>query len=167
MRVASRFVDRPQMPSVEDSPPDMKCYLTVLVPLFAALALSCGAPKQFDEPRVSDNSTPPVPTSTSVVAPLPTPTQATPLAPRPRGVSVRLAEGRNAPVVRVVPRDLISAVFDPVHISAADVGEQVGQATPVIGVSIGGESVAYPVAYLSSREVVNDTVGGKPIVVTW
>ena len=46
-------------------------------------------------------------------------------------------------------------------------GGQVGQATPVIGVSIGGESVAYSVAYLSSREIVNDTVGGKPIVVTW
>ena len=78
-----------------------------------------------------------------------------------RGVSVRLAEGRNAPVVRVVPRDLISAIFDPVHIPAADVGEQVGQATPVIGVSIGGESVAYSVAYLSNREIVNDTRRGE------
>ena len=66
-----------------------------------------------------------------------------------------------------MPRDLIPAVFDPVHISAADVGEQVGKGSPVIGVSVGSESVAYPVAYLSSREIVNDTVGRTPIAVTW
>ena len=101
------------------------------------------------------------------MTPLPTATPTPPPVVQSRGVSVRLADGRTAPVVRVVPRDLISAVFDPVHIPAADVGEQVGQATPVIGVSIGGESVAYSVAYLSNREIVNDTVGGKPIVVTW
>ena len=101
------------------------------------------------------------------MTPLPTATPTPPPVVQSRGVSVRLADGRNAPVVRVVPRDLISAVFDPVHISAADVGDQAGQASPVIGVSIGSESVAYPVAYLSSREIVNDTVGGAPIVVTW
>ena len=99
--------------------------------------------------------------------PLPIPTPTTVPNVAPRRASVHLADGRNAPVVRVVPRDLISAVFDPVHISAAEVGEQSGPASPVIGVSIEGESVAYPVAYLSSREIVNDTVGGTPIVVTW
>ena len=95
--------------------------------------------------------------------PFPTATPATPL----RGGSVRLANGRTAPIIRVVPRDHISAVFDPVHVPAADVGEQVGTASSVIGVSIGGESVAYSVSYLSGREIVNDTVGGTPIVVTW
>ena len=156
-----------KVPLVEDSQPEMNRFLIVLVPVFVVLALSCGARKQFDEPQVSDNSTPPIPTLTSAVAPLPSPTPATAPYVAPRRVSVRLADGRNAPVVRVVPRDLISAVFDPVHISAAEVGEQSGPASPVIGVSIEGESVAYPVAYLSSREIVNDTVGGTPIVVTW
>ena len=101
------------------------------------------------------------------MTPLPTATPTTPPVVQPRGGSVRLADGRTAPVVRVGPRDLIPAVFNPVHIPAADVGGQVGQATPVIGVSVGGESVAYSVAYLSSREIVNDTVGRTPIAVTW
>lgn len=93
----------------------------------------------------------------------PTTVPATP----PRAGSVRLANGRTAAIVRVGPRGLIPAVFDPVHVPAADVGDQVGQASLVIGVSIGGESVAYSVTHLSSREIVNDTVGGTPIVVTW
>ena len=37
----------------------------------------------------------------------------------------------------------------------------------VIGVSINGDHRAYSTAQLSSHEVVNDTVGGLPIVVTW
>ena len=143
----------------------MKRCLTV--PLLFALVLSCAAPEQSAEHLVPNKTTPHIPTSAPAMTPLPTATPTPPPVVQSRGVSVRLADGRTAPVVRVVPRDLIPAIFDPVHIPAADVGEQVGQATPVIGVSIGGESVAYSVAYLSSREVVNDTVGGKPIVVTW
>ena len=37
----------------------------------------------------------------------------------------------------------------------------------VIGVSIGGDARAYPVKLLELHEVVNDVVGGRPIVVTW
>src|ERR671935_2655468 len=37
----------------------------------------------------------------------------------------------------------------------------------VIGVSIGGDARAYPVKPLALHEVVNDVVGGRPIVVTW
>ena len=65
------------------------------------------------------------------MTPLPTATPTPPLVVQSRGVSVRLAEGRNAPVVRVVPRDLIPAIFDPVHISAADVGDQGRSSQPL------------------------------------
>ena len=37
----------------------------------------------------------------------------------------------------------------------------------VMGVSINGDSRAYPVRYLRWREMVNDEVGGIPILVTW
>ncbi len=37
----------------------------------------------------------------------------------------------------------------------------------VIGVAINGESKAYPVGTLNFREMVNDVVGGVPILVTW
>ena len=39
--------------------------------------------------------------------------------------------------------------------------------TYVIGVSINGESKAYPIEVLNFREMVNDTVGGVPVLVTW
>ena len=141
----------------------MKRCLTILIPLFIALA--CAVPKRSSDPIVPGKATPPLSTATPTVAPAPTPATV-PDAP-PRGGSAQLTDGRTPPVVRVVPRDLIPAVFDPVHVPAADVGEQVGEASPVIGVSVDGESVAYSVTYLSGREVVNDTVGGTPIVVTW
>ena len=145
----------------------MKSRLTILIPLLTALALSCAAPEQPDERLIPSEPTRAFPASALEEPPTPLPTS-TPLSNiAPRGGSVRLAGGRSAPVVPVVPRGLIPAVFDPVHILAADVGEQAGEGTPVIGVSTGGESVAYSVAYLSSREIVNDTVGGTPIVVTW
>jgi uncharacterized protein YceK len=37
----------------------------------------------------------------------------------------------------------------------------------VIGVEINGEAKAYAIGPLNSREMVNDTVGGVPILVTW
>ena len=37
----------------------------------------------------------------------------------------------------------------------------------VLGVEIGGESRAYPVGTLNGREMVNDEVGGVPILVSW
>ena len=135
--------------------------------LLFPLALSCAAPAQPAERVVPIQETPPVPTSTKAETPVPTTVPAAPPASPSRRGSVRLAGDRSAPIVPVVPRDLISAVFDPVHIRAADVGEQIGESSLVIGVSIGSESVAYSVSYLSSREIVNDAVGGTPIAVTW
>lgn len=152
----------PRFPYFE---PEMK--RSLIVPLLLLLALSCAAPEQPAERVVPIEETPPVPTSTKVETPIPSTSPATlPASPSRRG-SVRLAGDRSAPIVPVVPRDLISAVFDPVHIVAAEVGEQVGEASLVIGVSIGSESVAYSISYLSSREIVNDTVGGTPVAVTW
>ncbi len=131
------------------------------------LALSCAGPEQkgagevLSKPAITDQ------TSTPAIAPPSTPT----FSPTPdviaRGGGARLADGRTAPLVRIVPRDHISAVYDPAHIPANEVGEQAGQGAPVIGVSIDGQSVAYLVAFLSDHEIVNDTVGGTPIVVTW
>ena len=37
----------------------------------------------------------------------------------------------------------------------------------VVGVSIGGESRAYPLKYLNWHELINDTAGGVPIAVTY
>ena len=37
----------------------------------------------------------------------------------------------------------------------------------VIGISLEGESKAYPITVLRFREMVNDELGGLPILVTW
>ncbi len=123
----------------------MKRYLASLLLSLMVLALSCAGPEQEGAGEV--------PSRPAITGQPSTP--------------ATLADGRTAPLVRVVPRDHIPAVYDPVHISVKEVGEEAGQGTPVIGVSIDGQSVAYPVAFLSDREIVNDTVGGTPIVVTW
>ena len=66
---------------------------------------------------------------------------------------------------QLLPRDAIFPVYDPRFVPA----EAASLATDalVIGVAINGESKAYPVGPLNFREMVNDTVGGVPVLVTW
>lgn len=66
----------------------------------------------------------------------------------------------------VVHRDAIPAVDNPKIVSLREV-YGVGDWEPVVAVSIGGERRAYPVQLLTWHEIVNDTVGGVPIAVTY
>lgn len=59
------------------------------------------------------------------------------------------------------------AFVDPPRVAAAD-----SDARPeelVLGIELGGETRAYPLNMLSGpiREILNDTLGGEPIAVTW
>ncbi len=64
-------------------------------------------------------------------------------------------------ITKVLEKDVIRAIDHPKFSSS------VPPSTSVIGVEINGEARAYPIAILSSHEVVNDVVGGIPITVTW
>jgi hypothetical protein len=64
-----------------------------------------------------------------------------------------------------VPRDRIPALTDPKVAPASDF-EWKGSEL-VIGVEIGGEARAYPFAVLVWHELVNDTLGGTPILVSY
>lgn len=66
---------------------------------------------------------------------------------------------------QLLPRDGIRPVYDPTFVSAALIGWS--DDTEVIGVADGGEAKAYPVRFLNGRELVNDEINRKPIVVTW
>jgi hypothetical protein len=66
----------------------------------------------------------------------------------------------------ILPRDAIQAILHPSFENAAEANWIAGSDS-VVGVSINGDARAYPVAILSGREIVNDTVGGVPIAVTW
>ena len=65
-----------------------------------------------------------------------------------------------------VARDAIPAIDDPLFAPAASVAGLPGS-EPVIAVSIAGDARAYPLRILMWHEIVNDTVGGTPVAVTF
>ena len=66
---------------------------------------------------------------------------------------------------QLLPRDAIAPVYEP-RFAPAESAFLAPDAL-VIGVEINGESKAYPVGPLNFREMVNDTVGGVPVLVSW
>ena len=50
-----------------------------------------------------------------------------------------------------------------------DVGKILSPSELVLGVTVGDQSRAYPINMLTgpSREILNDTLGGRPIAATW
>jgi uncharacterized protein DUF3179 len=71
-------------------------------------------------------------------------------------------------VVTLLPKDTVPAILDPTpFLVPADMARGVRDSDQVLGVVIGEESRAYPIAFLSWHEIVNDTVSGVPIVATW
>lgn len=64
------------------------------------------------------------------------------------------------------PKDGIPAIDDPVFIPV-DQAKHITAKEPVIGVVLNGEAKAYPLAILMWHEIVNDTVSGVPVAVTY
>ena len=63
--------------------------------------------------------------------------------------------------------DSIPAVYKPEFDSVDDAGELLGPDALVISLTVNGETHGYPVNLLAAHEVVNDVVGGVPVVVTY
>ena len=70
-------------------------------------------------------------------------------------------------IISLLPKDAIPAIDDPEFYDAPAAGEEYAPDELVIGVSIDGDSRAYSTSKLNDHEIVNDTVGGQPIAVTW
>ena len=114
---------------------------------------------------------PPVasPQSTASVAPAEeTPTQApaavtgsstggSGLTPWEEGLTIRTLLGYDA----------IPAILEPKFVDVVQADEWLDPDGLVLGLSINGDNRAYSIPMLSSHEIVNDTVGGKPVAVTW
>lgn len=74
-----------------------------------------------------------------------------------------------------MPRDGLMALVEPEMLTAADVealnregrGKFLLSTDRVVGVEVGGEARAYPVRFMRWHEVVNDVVGGVPVLVTY
>jgi hypothetical protein len=77
------------------------------------------------------------------------------------------ASEREFNIVTLLPKDGIPAIDDPSFVSAEDANLQYEQDELIIGVNFDGDARAYSIPMLSSHEIVNDTVGGHKIAVTW
>jgi len=65
------------------------------------------------------------------------------------------------------PPDGIPPIDDPVFESIDDAAEWLEDESPVMVVDVDDDVRAYPLAILTWHEIVNDVVGGEPLVVTY
>ena len=79
------------------------------------------------------------------------------------------AEVRKLEIITLLPKDAIPAITEDrvAFVTGEAADAQMAPADRVIGVSVGGDHRAYSTSQLSSHEVVNDTIGGVPVAVTW
>ena len=152
--------------------PRLQWPVSLLAVAALVLALACGETVSPDAGPVEelaaalDQPSDVVPEEASSGSPLPTERTgpvfaakfSTPDEPKERG-ELRIAT--------LLPRDAIPSIDSPKFLDAEGASEQMGDDDLVIGVSIEGEHKAYSTAFLSSHEIVNDVVGGKPVAVTW
>jgi hypothetical protein len=64
------------------------------------------------------------------------------------------------------PKDGIPAIDKPAFATVAEISDLTPK-DPVIGLDIEGDARAYPLRILIWHEIVNDTVGGRPVTVTY
>ncbi len=167
--------------------------ISLLIVFAAIVVVACG--QATDEPLVATSVSTEVPTaarapvSTPTVAPteaIPTPTTepapaakvveptaatAKPESAEPQPTAppeAKLAPERDLDIVTLLPPDAIPAINNPMFFYTTEEADTVySEGEYVLGVEIDGDARAYSVPLLSSHEIVNDTVGGRPIAVTW
>ena len=65
------------------------------------------------------------------------------------------------------PKDGIPAIDDPSFVTADEADEWLAPTEPVIQFQLGAEARAYPLQVLIWHEIVNDTVAGVPVLITF
>lgn len=152
--------------------------------LLTGLVVACGS-NETNTPSLSEatettstnvapttvlSSTPPS-TAMSVAEPTPGPGFDTDifeeLNPRPELRSVDRSIDFGFDENEAIPRDAINPVYSPKFVTADEVAEQMLDNELVMGLNINGDARAYPVGIMRFREIVNDEVGGIPLLVTW
>ncbi len=122
--------------------------------LFAAFLTACG--ESFTQERTENAFDPNLPDPTEIQrsgANGPLPGLAPGDAPVPEGY------------FRSFDRDQIEPVYEPTFVGADGVSWPDDEV--VIGVNINGQQRAYPVGFLSNRELVIDEIDDIPILVSW
>jgi hypothetical protein len=70
-------------------------------------------------------------------------------------------------IITLLPRDAIPAIDNPNFLSVEEADRLYDPDELVIGVEFNGDARAYSIPFLSGHEIVNDTVGGVALSVTW
>lgn len=114
-----------------------------------------------------------IPTATYSPAQQLTPTLASaPLAtlapeenPIPFPTNIRIEDETEYFIPAMLGFDAIRPVYNPTFASASEAPMQDDEL--VMGLAIDGEAKAYPVTVLRFREMVNDEIAGRPVLVSW
>ena len=83
--------------------------------------------------------------------------------PQIRSIDLRIDTGFDER--EKLPRDAISPIYSPKYVTVAE--STLADDELVMGIDINGESIAMPVGLMRFREMVNDVIGGVPILATW
>ena len=75
--------------------------------------------------------------------------------------------GLDLQIITILGKDGIPSIDNPRFLGREEADKQMLETERVIGVSINGDHRAYPLNLLSRHDIVNDTVGGVPVAVTW
>jgi len=138
----------------------MKVYLIGCALMFGIVA--CSSPGEREQASGGDEApeVPTLPESAETTSDY----QVPPENPAPSQGSRNYGE---LEIVTLLPRDGIPAIDNPQFLSADEADEEYAPDELVIGVNFDGDARAYSIPLLSGHEIVNDTVGGKKIAVTW
>jgi len=144
----------------------LKPFLIILA-LLALVAVAVGLfRRQVQEIALSDDGTP----TSSGAAPgasKPTDEKDMPEVTNIPDTPQTEAEERSYDIVTLLPRDAIQSIDNPRFYGVEDADAEYTADELVLGVTINGESKAYSTTFLDSHEIVNDTLGGRKIAVTW
>ena len=86
---------------------------------------------------------------------------------KPSAFTKNLDYERELEIVTMLPKDAIPSIDNPEFLSADEADSYYFPDERVIGVVFEGDARAYSIPLLSSYEIINDTVGGRKIAVTW
>ena len=152
-----------------------------LLLLTLILLIACGGSAEQEQAAIELPTTTPLPDPTDAPAE-PTATTAAPEGferedNRPRGIIGHTRDWNTDWSLRSIewdevrsggpPRDGIPSIDNPTFVNFGDADLWLEEVEPVVSLEVNGEARAYPLQILTWHEIVNDTIGNVPVVVTF
>jgi len=67
----------------------------------------------------------------------------------------------------LLPPDGIPAIQNPTYVTGKEASAQMSATEPVMGMVVGGDAICWSTWQLDRHEIVNDSVAGAAVAVTW